>query len=173
MEQRRRQSRKKRREQRRREMHASLHADCIAPELHSKHLSHPHFALLSHFSGGVPVVLFLPSLVLSNGCMLLLASPSRPMPLARSLTPALIRAHTGHPPNRTLSAGWRLVQSNSFSFARPNSGRRTLTSTLRRLSPPLTASCPSTNIVLVRCNYQIQQKRDLSFLGTLRAVFKQ
>ena len=39
--------------------------------------------------------------------------------------------------------------------------RRTLTSSLRRV-----ASIPE-------CPFQLQQRRDLSFLGTLRAVFKQ
>ncbi|KFH73179.1 hypothetical protein MVEG_00400 [Podila verticillata NRRL 6337] len=88
------------------------------------------------------------------------------MPVARSLhgvihSPVLARIQH----SQRCSSGLILVQLSHTRplplSARIVSGRRTLTTSLRRDSP------------VSSCSYQGQQKRGLSFLGTLRAVFKQ
>ncbi|KAG0336942.1 hypothetical protein BG000_006005 [Podila horticola] len=88
------------------------------------------------------------------------------MPVARSLhgvihSPVLARIqHPQHCSPGLILVQWSHTHPLPLS-ARTVSGRRNLTASLRRDSP------------VSSCSYQGQQKRGLSFLGTLRAVFKQ
>ncbi|KAI8597184.1 hypothetical protein EDD21DRAFT_224850 [Dissophora ornata] len=96
------------------------------------------------------------------------------MPVTRGFPPVLARIQCQH---YTVQhrPGQVFVQWTSLNFvpvsSRTVSGRRTLTSSLRRaaLAPAATAPPTATS----GCQFQIQQRRQLSFLGTLRAVFKQ
>ncbi|OAQ29466.1 hypothetical protein K457DRAFT_511783 [Linnemannia elongata AG-77] len=94
------------------------------------------------------------------------------MSIPRTLPPVLARIHCRQPSNNHHNYTQIWVQRSTFvpvgrttAAVNITSPRRTLTSSLRRV-----AHASSTSL---HCPFQGQQRRELSFLGTLRAVFQQ